>query len=56
MTSSRGRSRLSGEPPIRAGSTWNAKADFHGPAVTRLGPWEQLAQVLLSANEFVFVD
>jgi hypothetical protein len=40
----------------RAGSTWNAKADFHGPPVTRLGPWEQLVQVLLSANEFAFVD
>jgi hypothetical protein len=40
----------------RPATTWNAKADFHGPAITRLGPWEQLAQVLLSANEFVFVD
>jgi hypothetical protein len=37
-------------------ASWNAARDFSGPAVHRLGPWEQLAQVLLSANEFVFVD
>jgi mono/diheme cytochrome c family protein len=35
---------------------WNSRADFHGPSTPKLGPWEQLAQVLLSANEFVFVD
>lgn len=40
----------------RATTVWNAKRDFHGPPVTRLSPWEQLAQVLLSANEFLFVD
>jgi hypothetical protein len=30
--------------------------DFENQNQTRLTPWEQLAQVLLSANEFVFVD
>jgi uncharacterized cupredoxin-like copper-binding protein len=35
---------------------WNAKRDFHGPATAELDPWAQLAQVLFSANEFVFVD
>jgi hypothetical protein len=35
---------------------WNSRTDFHGPSSPKLGPWEQLAQVLLSANEFVFVD
>jgi len=38
---------------------WDAKKDFRGvdvPAQPPLKPWEQLAQVLLSANEFLFVD
>lgn len=39
-----------------AGLEWNAKRDFHGPAAGELEPWAQLAQVLFSANEFVFVD
>ena len=39
-----------------AGTNWNAKSDFHGPATAELEPWAQLAQVLFSANEFVFVD
>jgi hypothetical protein len=37
-------------------TVWNAAADFQGQEVKRLGAWEQLAQVLLSANEFLFVD
>jgi hypothetical protein len=37
-------------------TTWNSQRDFTGPATARLGAWEQLAQVLLSANEFVFID
>lgn len=37
-------------------SAWNSQADFAGPVVTRLAPWEQLAQVLLSTNEFMFID
>jgi hypothetical protein len=38
---------------------WNAKKDFSGPAAVPPEPltaWEQLAQVMLLANEFVFVD
>jgi hypothetical protein len=39
---------------------WNAKTDFSGPfkPVERrtLNPWEKYAQVLLLANELVFVD
>jgi mono/diheme cytochrome c family protein len=35
---------------------WDSKRDFENQGVKRLDPWEQLAQVLLSANEFVFVD
>jgi hypothetical protein len=37
---------------------WNARRDFSGPreAAEGLSIWAQYAQVLLSANEFVFVD
>ena len=37
---------------------WDARADFAGPggAVVPLGSWERYAQVLLMANEAVFVD
>ncbi len=38
---------------------WDAKKDFRGvdvPALPPLKPWEQFVQVLLSANEFFFVD
>ncbi len=38
---------------------WHAQADFSGPPPTLpepLTPWEAYAQVLLLANEFVFVD
>jgi len=34
---------------------WSGKHDFHGPRVV-LSPLEQLAQALLLANEFVFID
>ncbi len=37
-------------------TTWDAQADFGGETTPRLGPWEQLAQVLLMANEFNFID
>jgi len=36
--------------------TWDAARDFAGPAEPRLTPWEQLAQVILMANELMFVD
>ena len=41
-----------------AGSSakWDAARDFTGPAEPRLSPLEQLAQVLLMANELMFVD
>ena len=39
-------------PPRR----WNTQRDFAGPKTQPLTPWEQLAQVLLVANEFIFID
>ena len=36
--------------------TWDATRDFTGPVSTQLEPWAQLAQVLLMANELMFVD
>ena len=38
------------------GMTWNSSRDFAGPPARRLSALEQLAQVLLMANEFMFVD
>jgi hypothetical protein len=38
------------------GTVWSAKADFGGTPTEALGAWEQLAQALLMANEFSFVD
>jgi hypothetical protein len=38
---------------------WNAEAEFAGPfepLPVPLAPWEKLAQVLLSSNEFLYVD
>jgi hypothetical protein len=35
---------------------WNAKSDFPHEALPELSPWAQLAQVLLCANEFMYVD
>ncbi len=43
---------ISAAPP----QVWNSKTDFVGPRSTSLDPWEQLAQVLFSTNEFMFVD
>ena len=42
-----------GPPPA---VTWNSEADFTPTVIPQLSPWEQLAQLLLCANEFVFVD
>jgi hypothetical protein len=39
-----------------AGLMFDSHRDFGDQPAARLTPWEQLAQVLLSANEFVFVD
>lgn len=35
---------------------WNSRRDFQDQGAQRLTSWEQLAQVLLSANEFYFID
>ena len=35
---------------------WNAERDFGGDLPTLLSPWQQFAQVLMLANEFMFVD
>jgi hypothetical protein len=35
---------------------WDSTSGFHGPLVSPLSRWEQLAQVLLMSNEFMFVD
>lgn len=37
-------------------TTWNSETDFPDTAVHQLTGWEQLAQVLLCSNEFLFVD
>ncbi len=37
-------------------TTWNSERDFPNTAVHQLTGWEQLAQVLLCSNEFLFVD
>jgi hypothetical protein len=35
---------------------WDAQRDFRGEPTEVLDPWEQLAQVLMAANEFMFID
>jgi hypothetical protein len=35
---------------------WDAKKDFTASPKTTLSSWEQLAQVLMLSNEFMFVD
>ncbi len=44
--------------PTTDGSTvvWNSEKDFVGPTPEPLSPWEQLAQILICSNEFLFVD
>ena len=46
------------KPPVPAdGGKWNAHDDFRGPAPPgRLSVWEEYAQSLLLADEFVFID
>ena len=45
-----------GKPAAEDRTAWNSRTNFQGPRTRQLTPWEQLAQVLLSANEFVFID
>ncbi len=50
---------LSGEGASGEVTRWNAKEDFSGPSPAKpktLDPWQKYAQVLLLANELVFVD
>ena len=35
---------------------WDSRRDFAAQATRQLDPWEQLAQVLLTSNEFAFID
>ncbi|MEX0610960.1 MAG: PSD1 and planctomycete cytochrome C domain-containing protein [Pirellulales bacterium] len=35
---------------------WDSISGFHGPIVPPLTRWQQLAQILLMSNEFMFVD
>jgi hypothetical protein len=47
------------KPPADAAREWNARSDFAGPPKEMPKPadaWEKYAQVLLLANELVFVD
>ena len=37
-------------------TAWNSTTDFPRTSVNKLSAWEQLAQVLLCTNEFMFVD
>jgi hypothetical protein len=50
-------------PPLTTGSggddlnaVWAAEKDFSAQPMSRLTPWEQLVQVLMLSNEFMFVD
>ena len=48
------------EPALLGGNgesrSWDAHSDFHLTGRDSLTPWQQLAQTLLLANEFVFID
>jgi hypothetical protein len=46
------RKRIAKSPPVK----WNSEADFPRNTVNLLTPLEQLAQVLMCSNEFMFVD
>lgn len=41
---------------IEKATTWNSELDFPAPTINQLDGWEQLAQVLLCSNEFIFID
>jgi hypothetical protein len=40
----------------KSASVWHLAADFQAAETSKLDPWEQLAKVLLSSNEFLFID
>jgi hypothetical protein len=45
-----------GSTPASLEDIWHAETDFRGPPSSLLDRWGQLAQVLMLANEFMFVD
>ena len=45
-----------GSASLGAVVSWNSSRDFSGPPPDLLDAWEQFAQVLLLANELMFVD
>jgi hypothetical protein len=49
--------KSAGEATVKSPSIkWNSEADFPRNTVNLLTPLEQLAQVLMCSNEFMFVD
>jgi hypothetical protein len=46
--------RVAGEN--ESGQVWDSVEGFHGPLTVPLSRWQQLAQVLLMSNEFMFID
>ncbi len=48
--------RAADDPAVATAAAWQAERDFAGNTPTLLNRWEQLAQVLLVANELMFVD
>jgi hypothetical protein len=40
----------------KSATAWHSAADFQAAETSKLDRWEQLAQVLLSSNEFLFID
>ena len=48
--------QVSSESADGEATTWDSEADFTPNTTSQLSPLEQLAHVLLSSNEFLFVD
>ncbi len=47
---------ISDEAADAEAAKWDSQRDFPSNSVDRLTPWQQLAQVLLCSNEFMFID
>ncbi len=47
---------IAGSPSDVLASVWDSQRDFIGTGPKYLTKWEQLAQVLLVSNEFLFID
>ncbi|MFK8110625.1 MAG: PSD1 and planctomycete cytochrome C domain-containing protein [Rubripirellula sp.] len=50
------RATITDQAASDSAAVWDSEADFPTNATKRLGPLEQLAQILLCSNEFLFVD